>query len=68
MARDPERRTRLTHPTDWLALLGGLLFIGIGVRYMIGPTPDALMMLLVLIVGLGFSAFVAIIASAVRRR
>ncbi|MFF4773092.1 hypothetical protein [Microtetraspora fusca] len=68
MARDPERRPGQTHPTDWLALLCGLLFIGVGVRYMIAPAPDSVMMLLVLIVGLGFSAFVAILSKVARKR
>ncbi|MCC5581434.1 MULTISPECIES: hypothetical protein [Microtetraspora] len=68
MARDPERRPRQIHRTDWLALLCGLLFVGVGIRYLIPPTPDPVSILLILVIGLGFSAFVAIIAKAVRHR
>jgi len=50
-----------------MSLLCGLLFIGIGIRYMTGPEPDAVIMVPVLIGGLGFAAFVAIIAKAIRR-
>ncbi|MBO3747073.1 hypothetical protein J5X84_13430 [Streptosporangiaceae bacterium NEAU-GS5] len=65
----PERqRPKRSHPTDWLSLLCGLLFIGIGIRYVTAPTPDALVMLPILLVGLGFAGLVAVIAKAARRR
>ncbi|GLW96223.1 hypothetical protein [Microtetraspora sp. NBRC 16547] len=67
MARDPEKRPGQTHRTDWLALLCGLLFVGVGIRYLIPPSPDPALILLILIVGLGFSAFVAILAKAARK-
>ncbi len=61
-------RPRRVHRTDWLALLCGLLFIGIGIRYVTGPSPDPVIMMPVLLVGLGFAGFVAVIARAIRRR
>ncbi|MBE3013780.1 hypothetical protein IL992_32040 [Microbispora sp. NEAU-D428] len=62
----PERPRRV-HRTDWMALLCGLLFIGMGVRYLTGPDPDAVIMAPILVGGLGFAAFVAILAKAIRR-
>ncbi|WP_235558423.1 hypothetical protein [Sphaerimonospora mesophila] len=59
-------RPRRVHRTDWMALLSGLLFIGIGIRYLTGPAPDPVVMAPVLIGGLGFAAFVAIIVKIVR--
>lgn len=56
------------HRTDWLALLGGLLFIGIGIRFIAGPPPDPLTMLAVLLVGLAFVGLVAGAVGATRRR
>ncbi|GAA4568351.1 hypothetical protein [Planotetraspora kaengkrachanensis] len=50
-----------------MALLCGLLFIGIGVTYMAVPGADAVIMAPVVVGGLGFAAFVAIIAKAIRR-
>ncbi|MBP2704794.1 hypothetical protein JOL79_13320 [Microbispora sp. RL4-1S] len=71
MAPDPEpevpARPRRRHRTDWMALLSGLLFVGIGVRYLAGPAPDPVIMAPVLVGGLGFAAFVAILAKAIRR-
>ncbi|MEU8271558.1 hypothetical protein AB0B89_30905 [Sphaerisporangium sp. NPDC049002] len=58
----------MPHRTDWLSLLSGLLFIGIGVRYLAQPAPDTLVMALILVFGLGFAGFVGIIAKAVRKR
>jgi hypothetical protein len=60
-------RCSVPHKTDWLSLLSGLLFIGIGIRYLTGPT-DTLVMALILVFGLGFAGFVGIIAKAVRKR
>ncbi|GIH63561.1 MULTISPECIES: hypothetical protein [Microbispora] len=62
----PERPRRV-HRTDWMALLCGLLFIGMGIRYLTGPDPDAVIMAPILVGGLGFAAFVAILAKAIRR-
>jgi hypothetical protein len=56
------------HKTDWLSLLSGLLFIGIGIRYLIRPEPDTLIMGVILVFGLGFAGFVGIIAKALRKR
>lgn len=64
---DRTKRPRRVHRTDWLALLCGLLFVGIGVRYVTGSSPDPLIMLPALLVGLGFAGFVAIIARVFRR-
>ncbi|MEV7967235.1 hypothetical protein AB0O34_14810 [Sphaerisporangium sp. NPDC088356] len=58
----------MRHKTDWLSLLAGLLFIGIGIRYLTAPAPDTLIMALILVFGLGFAGFVGIIAKAVRKR
>jgi hypothetical protein len=60
-------RPRRVHRTDWMALLCGLLFIGIGITYLAAPTADAVVMAPVVVGGLGFAAFVAIIAKAIRR-
>lgn len=65
----PDRRAerpRRVHRTDWMALLSGLLFIGIGIRYLAGPVPDPVVMAPVLIGGLGFAAFVAILVKILR--
>ncbi|GIH27795.1 hypothetical protein Aph01nite_61050 [Acrocarpospora phusangensis] len=56
------------HRTDWLALLCGLLFIGFGIRYLIAPDPDPMIMVPILLVGLGFAGFIGIISKAFRRR
>ncbi|MEV5413998.1 hypothetical protein AB0K60_34845 [Thermopolyspora sp. NPDC052614] len=66
--RRPERGRGLRHSTDWFALLGGLLFIGIGIHFIAGPRPDPLPMLAVLLVGLAVSGLVALTAKAARRR
>lgn len=58
----------LRHRTDWMALLGGVLFIGIGIRFIAGPPPDALTMLAILLVGLAFAGLVALFVTATRRR
>ncbi|MEW9526921.1 hypothetical protein [Microbispora sp. NPDC049125] len=63
---DPERPRRV-HRTNWMALLCGLLFIGMGIRYLTGPGPDPVIMAPVLVGGLGLAAFVAIISRAIRR-
>ncbi len=68
VADGPRPKARLRHGTDWLALLSGLLFIGIGIRYLDPDRPDPLVIVPILLVGLGFAGFVAIIAKAVRRR
>ncbi|MEU8173028.1 hypothetical protein AB0C14_09135 [Microbispora hainanensis] len=62
----PERPRRV-HRTNWMSLLCGLLFIGMGIRYLSAPEPDAVVMAPVLVGGLGFAAFVAILAKAIRR-
>jgi hypothetical protein len=65
-APEPERPRRV-HRTDWMALLCGLLFIGMGVRYLTGEAPTPVIMAPLLVGGLGFAAFVAIMAKAFRR-
>ncbi|MBO4270477.1 hypothetical protein [Microbispora triticiradicis] len=60
-------RPRRVHRTSWMCLLSGLLFIGMGIRYLTGPDPDAVVMAPLLVGGLGFAAFVAILAKAIRR-
>lgn len=61
-------RRRLRHRTDWLSLLGGLLFIGMGVRFIAGPPADPVTMLAVLLTGLAFAGLVAVIVTAARGR
>ncbi|GII75593.1 hypothetical protein Sru01_05750 [Sphaerisporangium rufum] len=58
----------MRHKTDWFALLAGLLFIGIGVRYLLRPQPDTLVMGLLLVFGLGFAGLVGVMARTMRRR
>ncbi|MCW2877006.1 MAG: hypothetical protein JWQ95_1106 [Sphaerisporangium sp.] len=58
----------MRHRTDWLSLLSGLLFVGIGIRYLTPPAPDTLIMALILLFGLGLAGFIGIIAKAVRKR
>lgn len=63
------RRQRRVHRTDWLSLLCGLLFIGIGLRYLNAPDANNnVIMFPVLVVGLGFAGLVAIVAKAIRKR
>ncbi|MFC6080695.1 hypothetical protein [Sphaerisporangium aureirubrum] len=63
-----KKERRYWHRTDWLSLFSGLLFVGIGVRYLVEPAPDALTMLLSLVFGLGFAGFFAVIARVSRKR
>lgn len=65
--RQDVERPRRVHRTDYMALLTGLLFIGIGLRYLTGRAPDPVIMTSVLVGGLGVAAFVAIIVKAIRR-
>lgn len=58
--RQGAERPRRLHRTDWMALLTGLLFIAIGIRYLTGSAPDPVVMTPVLLGGLG-------IAKAIRR-
>ncbi|GII53129.1 hypothetical protein Pth03_15180 [Planotetraspora thailandica] len=64
---DAAGRPRRVHRTDWMALLCGLLFTGVGVTYLTGAAPNAVIMAPLLVGGLGFAAFVAIVAKAIRR-
>ena len=66
--RKPREPAKQRHPTDWLALLCGLLFIGFGIRYLTSPFPDPLIMVPILLAGLGFAGFIGILAKAIRRR
>ncbi len=56
------------HRTDWLSLLAGLLFIGVGVRYVAGPGPAPEAMIPVLIIGLGLAGFIGVLTKAFRKR
>jgi hypothetical protein len=64
----PGRRPGHLHRTDWMALLSGLLFIGIGVGFLTGEITDPVFVLPVLVAGLGLAGFVAIIVRALRDR
>ena len=64
-AERPERR-RL-HRTDWMALLSGLLFIGIGIVFVNDPSIEPLTMFPILVSGLGLAGLVAILVRAARR-
>ncbi|GAA2891752.1 hypothetical protein GCM10010517_56140 [Streptosporangium fragile] len=61
----PERR--LLHRTDWMALLSGVLFIGVGIVFVNAPSIEPLAMLPVVVSGLGLAGLVAILVKAVRR-
>ncbi|MEO3808874.1 hypothetical protein ABGB17_07705 [Sphaerisporangium sp. B11E5] len=63
-----KKKRRYWHRTDWLSLFSGLLFIGIGIRYLVKPPPDTGVMLLALVSGLGFAGFFAVISRAIRKR
>lgn len=63
-----KKQRRYWHRTDWLSLLAGLLFIGIGVRYLVEPPPNTGVMVLTLVFGLGFAGFFAVVARAFRKR
>lgn len=57
----------MRHRTDWMALLSGLLFIGIGVVYLTDPEPDPIAMLVLLTGGLGLAGVLALVARTLRR-
>ncbi len=65
----PDRRDRKRgHRTDWMALLCGLLFVGIGVRWSTDPTPDPAIIGPILVGGLGIAGFAGILAKVIRKR
>ncbi|GAB1823122.1 hypothetical protein [Herbidospora sp. RD11066] len=70
MAPDvPDRSDRKRgHRTDWMALLCGLLFVGVGVRYLTDPTPDPAIIGPILIGGLGMAGIAGILAKVIRKR
>ncbi|NUW30364.1 hypothetical protein HTZ77_02830 [Nonomuraea sp. SMC257] len=60
---EPARRT---HRTDWMALLSGMLFVALGALVLTGELKDPLGLLVLLVVGLGFSGLVAVVARIAR--
>ncbi|GIH89535.1 hypothetical protein ACFFMN_13935 [Planobispora siamensis] len=56
------------HRTDWMALLSGILFITVGILFITVPGLGPIVMLPVVLGGLAFSGFVAIIARSIRRK
>ncbi|WP_326820005.1 hypothetical protein OHA77_14920 [Streptosporangium sp. NBC_01639] len=54
------------HRTDWMALLSGMLFVGVGIVFIVVPAVESLVMISILLGGLGFAGLVAIFARAVR--
>ncbi|MDR8408690.1 hypothetical protein [Nonomuraea sp. 3-1Str] len=62
---EPARRT---HRTDWMALLSGMLFVALGVLVLTGSLKDPLALVGLVVVGLGFSGLVAVVARVVRGR
>lgn len=67
MARDLDRPRRV-HRTDWMALLSGVLFIVLGILVVTGSITDALVLLPITVVGLGFAGLVAILAKVIRSK
>ncbi|MFJ2030311.1 hypothetical protein [Streptosporangium sp. NPDC087985] len=55
------------HRTDWMALLSGLLFVGVGIVFVLRPAVESLIMIPVLLGGLGLAGLVAILARVARR-
>ncbi|MBG0827887.1 hypothetical protein HS041_08925 [Planomonospora sp. ID67723] len=55
------------HRTDWMALLSGALFITVGILFIAVPELNPVVMLPVVLGGLAFAGFIAIIARSVRR-
>ncbi|MDP9846660.1 hypothetical protein [Streptosporangium lutulentum] len=68
MRPDLERtgRGRL-HRTDWMALLSGILFIGVGIVFINRPDIESLIMIPIVLGGLGLAGLVAILARVIRR-
>ncbi|MET8142870.1 hypothetical protein ABZU32_21410 [Sphaerisporangium sp. NPDC005288] len=58
----------MRHRTDWLSLLAGLLFVGVGIRFVIAPVPDVMVMAPIVIFGLGLAGFVGVLSKAFRKR
>ncbi|MEU6996878.1 hypothetical protein [Nonomuraea sp. NPDC046570] len=67
MRRDLDRSGRLTHRTDWMALLSGLLFIVLGILVVTGAMTNWLVMVSVAVGGLAIAGSLAILARVVRR-
>lgn len=67
MARDLEAPRRV-HRTDWMALLSGILFVVLGILLVTGALTEWLVLIPVVVVGLAFAGFVAIIARVFRKR
>ncbi|MFI6596444.1 hypothetical protein ACIBHX_09350 [Nonomuraea sp. NPDC050536] len=65
MAREVDRPRRL-HRTDWMALLSGTLFVVLGILIVTRSITDPLVLVSLVVVGLGFSGLVAIVARAIR--
>ncbi|GAA2311893.1 hypothetical protein GCM10010149_73320 [Nonomuraea roseoviolacea subsp. roseoviolacea] len=56
------------HRTDWMALLSGMLFVALGALVLSGGLKDPLALVGLVVVGLGFSGLVAVIARVARGR
>ncbi|NRQ34913.1 hypothetical protein HII36_24225 [Nonomuraea sp. NN258] len=67
MPREVERPRRL-HRTDWMALLSGVLFVVLGILILTRSITDALVLIPVTVVGLGFAGLVSIFARMIRRK
>ncbi|MBN6057030.1 hypothetical protein JYK22_34215 [Nonomuraea sp. RK-328] len=59
---------RSTHRTDWMALLSGMLFVALGALVLSGAMKDPLALVGLVVVGLGLSGLVAVIARVARGR
>ncbi|GAA3444153.1 hypothetical protein [Planomonospora venezuelensis] len=55
------------HRTDWMALLSGALFVTAGILFITVPELGPAIMLPIVLGGLAFAGFVAIIARSIRR-
>ncbi|MEV0350367.1 hypothetical protein AB0H88_31690 [Nonomuraea sp. NPDC050680] len=65
MPREVDKPRRV-HRTDWMALLSGTLFVVLGILILTRAITDPLVLVSVVIIGLGFAGFVAVIARVIR--
>ncbi|GAA0926601.1 hypothetical protein [Nonomuraea longicatena] len=65
MARDLDKPRQL-HKTDWMALLSGLLFLVLGILLLTDSITDPAVLAALVVLGLGFSGLVAVVARITR--
>jgi uncharacterized membrane protein HdeD (DUF308 family) len=59
-------KARSLHRTDWMALLSGTLFLVLGILILTGSITDALVLVSLVVIGLGFAGLVAVLARVIR--